>query len=145
MLSKETTEILQELYRTIANGNEDAYRFVVGWQAHSHSVDDIIDGEAKSPEQIIASFFSLTVIHQSNYWIKNREYLYITVALVTSDYADSNIKDMPQADFLRSTGNNLLKAVAFLEGGYSLLRKVSPIINRLSYKEHHDLTTGKGI
>lgn len=131
-------EEVEQLYLTIAHGDEEAYKFILAWQAYCHGIDDIVDGEVKDVEGKVAVFFTAAAIFTSNYWAKNKHALYPLVAIITGDYVDSNTS-IPQADVLRGSGNNMLIAVAFLQGGYSLMRHITPKLRKLSWEYHHTL------
>lgn len=135
--SLEVQTALMELYRTVAANNEEAFRFIIAWQHFCHNIDDDVDGQngMDKVENKIANYFQAAAIYSSNYYTKNAAHLFILIPLISSDYIDSN-GNIPQSTFLKGTGNNMLKAVAFIEGGWDLLRKVSPILNNLSYTEH---------
>lgn len=139
-----TLEEAERLYDEIAMGNKEAYLFIHAWQQYCHSIDDIVDGDVKDSEGIISTFFTAAAIFNSNFWKEYGKELYLVVALITNDYVDSNNTLMPQKDFLRGTGNNMLMAIAFIIGGYSHMRNISPKLRILSFKEHHDPITLQG-
>lgn len=144
-----TQEELERLYQEIANGDEEAFRFVIAWQLYCHGIDDIVDGDEKSSEGIVAVFFTSCELYNSNFWLRHGRELHILVPVITNDYADSNSQNKKitkeQKDFLRSTGNNMLLAVSYITGGYPLMRKLSPKIREMSFREHHDTITLEGI
>lgn len=135
-------EILEKLYKEIANNDEEAYKFIIAWQKYCHQVDDTVDEDLEC-ESIVESHFTAFAIYNSNYWMKYKDLLGILIPLITSDYIDSNISTLPNIELLRGNGNLMLKAIAFIQGGWVLLRSVSPQINNLSYTEHHNLQTGE--
>ena len=134
-------EDVEKLYMEASNGNDEAFKFLIGFNNYCHGIDDIVDGEVKDSEGIVAIFFTAAVIFHNNYWIKNSKHLLPVLILITNDYVDSNNEKEKLRDMLRFCGNNMIKIVAFIEGGYELMRQVSPKLNALSYREHHDEIT----
>lgn len=131
-----TQEELERIYQEAANGNDEAFRFIVAWQTYCHGIDDLVDEDIKEKRQTINLFFQAATLYSSNYWLKYSHALYPLIALITVDFADSNEPEMPNSQFLAASGNNMIKAVAFIQGGYSLLEQVSGKLNKLSARTH---------
>lgn len=131
-------ERLMELYKLISNGDEDAFKFIIAWGHYVHNIDDQVDkdkGNMQSAEDICANYFNAFVLYNSNFWIKNRTMLLPLIPLITNDYLNSSDKALKSSDYLRSSGNNMLKMIAYITGDWPLLRQVSPMIDQLSSEQ----------
>lgn len=133
-----TQEQWERLYEQICNGNKDAYLFLCAWNKFCHGLDDIVDEDIKTPEEVCEVFFQCTAIYSSVFWLNHQVQLYAVVALITSDYVDSNNPLVKEADILRFSGNYMLLAVALICGGYQHMRKFSVLLRDIANKEHHN-------
>lgn len=131
-------EQLEAFYRETCQGREDAYAFICAWQTFCSAVDDLNDGDIKGVDALSRTFFVSIQTLTSNFWQQHGRDLYLLSALITNDYIDSHNCDVKFRDFLRSNGNQMLMAVAFICGGFDHLRKMSLKIREISYREHHD-------
>jgi hypothetical protein len=130
---------LLEVYKTISNGNLEALQFCIAWQHYCHNIDDQVDRDNPgnlmcSAEEVAANYFNAFCLYNSPFWVKNKDLLFILIPVITSDYIDSCSLQNTN-DHLRSCGNTMLKAVAYICGGWVLLRQVSPILNKFSDKQ----------
>jgi len=132
------SEETEKLYMQASNGNAEALQFLCMFNKYCHGIDDIVDGEVKDAEGIISIFLSAGTVFSHSYWQVNGRDLYMTLVLLTNDYADSTKPTEVMKDLLRFSGNNMIKAVAFLCGGYGNLRNISTKLNDLAFKEHHN-------
>src|SRR5260370_42439230 len=142
---------LEQLYAEIANGNEEAYKFIIAWQDQSHKLDDIIDNCESDPEVIIETMLSGQDLVLCPFFLQYKATLYPLHFLALSNYADS-IKwsresvDYKQriADIIRSCGNDMLLTVCAIcsnpeeEVAWRRIRRLSLILRELSYVTHHD-------
>ncbi len=126
-------------------GNENAASFIKAWKGYVHSIDDIIDGETKSAEGIIAVFMQAAFLYSHPFYLENIAALRQLVVNCTNAYADSVAweKDVTPwkrsfSDHYRHFAAEMIIAVAFICGGYEHMREVSRYLRTLCWTEHHD-------
>lgn len=139
--SQESQASLASLYQRIANGDEECLKFIIGYQHYCHNIDDQVDRDKpenmQGIEDICANYFNAYAIYNSNYWKKNHQELGLFIPVITSEYIESgDTSMMEQKAFLAGQGNLMLKAIAYIQGGWPLLREVTPLITRLSLEQH---------
>lgn len=134
-----------QLYDRAANGDRSAREYIELWNRYCHAVDDLVDASDRpGPEELLAVFAQAAVLYSHEFHRRHATTLLPVVLLVTSAYADSvkcEGKDGwagQLADVLRFAGNEMVKTVALLTGGYPLVRDLSPVLWAVSYGEHHD-------
>lgn len=134
-----------QLYDKAANGDRSAREYLELWNRYCHAVDDLVDApERPSPESLLDVFVQAAVLYSHDFHRRHASTLLPVVMLVTSAYADSVKCERKEgwagalADVLRFSGNEMVKAVAMLTGGYPLVRDLSPVLWAVSYGEHHD-------
>lgn len=132
-----TQEELERIYQEAAAGDDSAFKFILAWGNYVHTIDDIVDGDmSPSNRNINRLMFSAAQLYSSDFYRLYSYCLYPLIALITADYSDSNEEGIPNAQFLASTGNNMIKMIAFIKGGYPLLEVISTKLNVLSAKAH---------
>lgn len=129
----------------ICCGNREAMDFLGHWQIYVNQIDDIIDGDAKGPEAILAAFAHAAVLYSHSFYLANMESLRMMVLVTTSTYADSVAwEKSPEAwkrewsDHNRHCGMDLVVGVAMLCGGYNHGRSISQELRNVCYFEHHN-------
>lgn len=135
----DTTQLLD-----VCAGNADAAEFLRLWRAYVHQIDDLCDGHREvltCPEVFAAA----NLLYSSAFYRQHAPALFVTVQLVTCAYEDSLAlahRSEPWADplseVLRHAGSDLVRAVAFICGGYAHLRRLSPALHEACWREHHD-------
>lgn len=135
------TEELHELIIRAANGNQEAFEFIVLWHDVCHGIDDVVDEKTLNSEKKIDSFNSIFRLCEHPFYKKYSQTLYPIIVLTSNAYADSTMTNMPeyQKDTLRFFGNELVFLTAFICGGYKLMRELSSEFRLLSDKEHHNI------
>lgn len=131
---------LQELCIKIANGNQEAFEFIILWNGLCHSIDDVVDCSGKNPEFIIKSFMSVFSLCEHPFYKKYSASLYSVIVLTANAFADSNDERLiilQIKDTLRFYGNEMLMWIAFITGGHQLMREISWKLRAISYNEHH--------
>ena len=128
---------LFELYKEVCKGDTDAFNFLVAWGKCVHGIDDIVDEDIIDTEGKVKVFLETIAMTQNPFFLKYNVSLYPVIILISNDYIDSNNPDMPFNDALRAAGNNMLFLVSFIFGGIEHMRKMTPKIRKISFKEHH--------
>lgn len=144
-MSNQYMEEFEQLQMEVAKGNREALDFINSFNVTCHAVDDIIDEKKSDAIFVLDTFMAFINTMNHSYYLKNKTSLLPILLLCLNDYADSNLPSEKFKDVLRFSGNYMLKVVAFIEGGYNHMRYVSPKLNALAYKTHHDEKTDKPI
>ncbi len=140
------SENFESIYRRAANGNAEAFNWLISWSIYVHGIDDLIDEPNSDYERFLAALALGNCLYSNQFYQRNVVALWSVVRLVTNNYADSLIMvDAAEpwkkqwGDALRFAGNEMAVAVAGLPecGGYSNMRKVSMALREDSWKEHH--------
>jgi hypothetical protein len=115
------------------------------WAPYCHQIDDIIDGERKTPEEIIATFALAALLYNHPFFLRNALALKQVALNVTSTYADTVAWEKSPlswqrewADHHRHCSNEMAQAVAMICGGYAHARAIMPELRTMAYNEHHD-------
>jgi hypothetical protein len=126
-------------------GDSPAGKFVGAFGAWCHAIDDIVDGDTKTPEGIVKAFVSSFALASSTYYQQNVNQLFPIVLLIANAFLDSvaweNDEEewrRKQADVLRNAGNEMMLAVIGIERGFDAMRQVSLLIRECSHYRHHD-------
>lgn len=141
---------LAAFYRECCCGREDAFLFLLAFHRHAHVVDDLID-EGWTAEGMLGAFAMEQEVSAMPFYRRHEAELRMAWALVRNGYADAVAFERrvagPErriADVIRFAGNEMVRAVAFICGGWDHLRVVSPLLWALSWKGHHN-ESGEGV
>lgn len=128
---------LKEFYLLVANGNEDAYNFIALWQTYCHSFDDLVDDKC-TVEDLIENNLGLAKVMKNRFFSQHAELLYPQIYLSAEAYraSEKEEKDTNLGEFLSHEGNNMIRTVALITGGFPHLIEMSKEIRRLTYVEH---------
>ena len=141
---------LEQLYSELCSGNLEAYDFLMQWEGHCHTVDDICDGEITDSLCIVKGFVTAQCLILHPFFVKHQARLWPILLLSANAYSDSLLfqnssEDYKKqiGDYLRSFSNEMLLIVGMLcarddETAWDKVRKISPLIRELSYKKHHN-------
>jgi hypothetical protein len=115
------------------------------WAPYVHGIDDIIDGDRKTPEEVLEIFALAAMLYTHPFFIANREALRQQVIVCTSTYADAVAWEKSHvpwqkdwADHNRHVGMDMVVCVASLCGGYRHARSISQEQRLICWDEHHD-------
>lgn len=144
-MNPEDDKAVESVYLRAANGSLDALNFLRMFHHYCHAIDDLIDDKQPSPEKLLALLAQANLVYSMPFYKGHAGRLHLIVAHLTNAYADSidwgksreNWK-VEWADKLRFAGNDMILAVALIEGGFSLMRELSPLVKELSWWNHHD-------
>lgn len=132
-------------YIMAANGNQEALYFMVAWHEHCHEVDDLIDDHVTDPQKWLRAIANLNALYSTAFYIRYALDLRLTVMTITNAYADSLLWENDTvewkkhwADVIRHTGLEMIYAVAYITGGYDLMRSISLQLKEYAYICHHD-------
>lgn len=140
---------LEDFCAALCLNNVEAMRFSELWFRYCHRIDDIVDNmedgrPTTPPEEIIESYVMAAVLYNLPFYVQNRDMLFPVVLSVTNAYADSVAWEKSPvnrrrviADVLRCCGNEMLFVVAMVVGGWSHVRKMSPMIRDRSWVLQH--------
>lgn len=127
-----TTENDQQRALRICAGNASAAEFLWHWARWCHAIDDVVDGETKTPEGIVSAFALAPLVFGHPFYLENLSALRVVTLLVSNMYADSEeMRATPTewcqkfADVYRHAGNEMVLAVALICGGYEHVRAIS--------------------
>lgn len=134
-----------QLLQRICNGDAEAMDFLARhWAPYVHGIDDIIDGDANGPEEILKVFAAAAMLYSHPFYLRNLNALRAVVLMVTNMYADSVKWEkslLPWrrewADHARHVGMEMVIAVAQIAGGYEHGRRISEEQRAICYVEHH--------
>lgn len=137
----------QDLFKIIANENEDAYKFICLWSSYCHLFDDIIDkdkvGDINSLLELNRILLRFTTC---KFYDDYRQTIMSLQILIGESYQASeslrknkeDIKSFNLGLFLSHSGNDMLRFVALVTGGENHLNYVSKELRALTIKEHPD-------
>lgn len=115
------------------------------WANYCHAIDDLVDGDLKGPEPMLATFALAIGLYSHPFYLRNLPALRAVAYNVTGVYADtvawenSAVEWQRQwADMHRHCSNDMALAVATICGGYAHGRMVLPELRVMAYGEHHD-------
>lgn len=120
------------------------------YHRYVHGLDDILDTRidgrpTMSADQILQVFLHAALLYNCDYFVKNRHLLFPTILLVTNQYADSvEWEKSPYShkrimgDCLRTCGDEFYFMMALIQGGWSHVRKIGPVIRENDYVRQHD-------
>jgi hypothetical protein len=149
---KESSQVQQAdklaLLKQVCNGDEDAVRFLSAWQIYVNAIDDIVDGDVPR-RAACRSHGMANELYSCPFYRKHEARLQLLVQLITCAYQDSEeliekTVNLPReyalqlSDVLRHAGAEMVRAVAYLTGGWNNLRKWSMKTHEVCYHEHHD-------
>lgn len=125
-------------------GNGEAMEWLLLWRDYVHNIDDLVDGDLRGPEGLLATFAMAPVLYSHPFYIKNLAALRQVVLNCTNAYADSVMWEKSQvawqrdfADHYRHYGAEMVLAVAQICGGYAHMRSISPELRVICWHEHH--------
>jgi len=131
-------------------GNREAMEFLLHWRAYVHAIDDIIDGDADSQEDILAAFAQAPMLFSHPFYVKNMAALRQLVLNCTNAYADSVVWEKSAvkwqrefSDHYRHFGAEMVLAVASIcagltgKSGYDHMRSISRELRTICWHEHH--------
>ena len=131
--------------RWLTCGNESAASFLRLWRAYVHGIDDIIDGEIKDNEGIIAVFMQAAFVYSHPFYLENLPALRQIVINCTNAYADSVMWERSDvewkrnfADHYRHFAAEMVLAIANICGGYKHMREASRHLREICWREHHN-------
>ena len=126
-------------------GDREAMDFLLLWNRYVHEIDDILDGDADSAEDILRTFARAAMLYSHPFYLKNIAALRQVVLIVTNAYADSVAWEKSGvewkrnwADHNRHAGLEMVLAVAMILGGYDHARAISPEQREICQHDHHD-------
>jgi hypothetical protein len=138
-------EAALQLLDRITLGNELAKNFLREWMQYTHEIDDIIDGDRTSKEQILATFARALILYSHPFYLANIQALRQIALNVTNAYADSVAWEKSEVDWQRNWSDHyshvaqeMMLSIAMICGGYEHARTVSLEMRYLCYVEHHN-------
>ena len=127
-------------------GNPGATDFLAHhWSPYVHEIDDIVDGERTSAEDVLATFARAICVFSHPFYLQHLNTLKPVAFVVHHLYADSvAFERAPEAwkqqwaDHARHCGMEMALAVAQICGGYDHARALSLEQRTICYLDHHD-------
>lgn len=128
---------IEELYEFIAKGDLEALKFIKLWSTYAHRFDDLIDEEFNVAE-LIKTNNELTGLLTCKFFQTYTPTLLPQLYLAAEAYQASETveKDTMTGICLSHEGNNMLRTVALICGGFDHLLSVSIKIRELTLLEH---------
>lgn len=128
----------------LCKGDAEAKAFIAGWARWCHGIDDVVDGDRDSAEDIIRAFAGSILLFSSPFYQRHTVHLAAIALNVAHKYADaarwehSGVEwERRWADYLRHAGRDMMMAVAFIIGGYDHAREMSVLQWDLCRKQQH--------
>jgi hypothetical protein len=125
-------------------GNREAMQWLLLWRDYVHAIDDLVDGDARGPEALLATFAMAPTLYSHPFYLNNMAALRQVVLNCTNAYADSVMWERSPvpwqrdfADHYRHYGAEMVLAVAQICGGYQHMRSISPELRVICWHEHH--------
>jgi hypothetical protein len=113
------------------------------WAAYCHAIDDLID-EGRGPEAFLEILANAVELYTHPFFLGHGGHLRPLVITITNAYADSvawekseHGPERAMADVLRFAGVEMYCMVAAICGGYSHMRRLSPLLRRKTWEENH--------
>lgn len=132
---------LAQLYVEACGGRQDALAFLMAFHCYAHMLDDLVD-EGCDAERLMAAAVMANDMYSTPFWICNSANLSGVIRVIANSYADSVAMAQRAepwkravADVIRSSGNDMVVAVAQLVGGWQHGRRVSERIRELSNED----------
>jgi hypothetical protein len=131
------SEAFKSLLVKTAAGNEEALKFLTLWYRYAHKFDDLID-EDFSVKELIEAQLEHAALLTCEFFGSHKFLLLPQMYLAAEAYeaSETSEKDSFLGTYLSHEGNNMLRTVALITGGYKLLSEVSEEIRRLTYLDH---------
>jgi hypothetical protein len=121
---------------------KEALAFLKNYVDYIHAVDDLVD-EPKDTNAIRHCSTLAAVVFSSDYWVRNKNYLYIVDRLTHNTYFDAVIWEHSPEEWkrrdaraLNHCGYNMLFAVVLIEFGEVVLQKFSIKFREYSHLKH---------
>lgn len=134
----------QAALQRCCKGNQEAMHWLLLWRRYVHEIDDLVDGDRRGPECLLATFALAIELYSHPFYLKNISGLRQMALNVTNCYADSVAWEHSPtgyqrdwADHARHAGAEMVLAVAAICGGYDHMRAISPELRAICYWEHH--------
>jgi hypothetical protein len=130
-------------YREVANGDENAFAWLIAWHCYCHRIDDYIDEHKQDPEELLTILSNANTLFSMPFYQLHCQRISGVVQHVTNAYADSLHWEKSEGwkgqwgNVLRLCGIDMLMAVATICGGYEHCRKVSLQLREFSYKDQN--------
>lgn len=125
-------------------GDPAAVDWLVRYNAYAHLLDDLVDGDRPARDSLELARQALE-LYSHPFWVKHSTRLYSVARLCHSNYEDSvHWEKSPvawqrtEADTVRHSGSDMVRAVADLCAGYAAMREISPVLRIIGYVAHHD-------
>lgn len=136
---------VESIVETASGNNLEAKAFLYAWHRYCHLIDDVVDGD-EPPARAAQIGRWANDSYSSPFYQRYALVLGPQVQLITCHYEDSvemeNSKEKWKrevADVIRSNGADMVRMVAFLVGGYSLMRHISIPLREMCWREHHTI------
>lgn len=134
---------IEEVVKTAANGNAEAQAFLVAWLRWIHLIDDITDGDLPPQHTVRVARWSCDLFC-CPFFQRYSQCLMPSIQLMACAFEDSlDLASSPYphertiADVIRHTGGDMIRLVAFITGGYELMRTISVPLRKICYADHH--------
>lgn len=136
---------VQAIYKEAAGDDPQALDFLTAFHGYSHEIDDLIDDHVGDGEKFVEILIFGNIMYTMPFYRRHAAVLGPFILLITSTYCDSVIMENSDlawenamADTLRFVGNDMVRMVAQLTGGWARMRTVSGKLHDLAYHCHHD-------
>lgn len=136
---KQFDEQWKQLLLQASCGNQDAYKFLYVFLQVCHGVDDIIDGDIKSSEEVMEVFHIHHCIFSNPFYQQYQRELWPVICIIRNAYTDSvawekstKLVEKEVSNVIRSQGNDIIIAVALICGDWKLVRNISLKIRTLA-------------
>lgn len=130
---------LLKVYALAAGRDPEALAWLLAFHGWAHRIDDFVDGGSAFASDVVDLCAAGVVLTSSRFYQRHAEALGPIIAIVAEQYHASLTLTGSMEDALRIAGNQVVLAVAYLQGGAELLRTVSnllwPIVQKTQLEE----------
>jgi hypothetical protein len=139
---------LFDLYAEACQGQIDPMVFLAAFHDFCHDIDDVIDGDKPlDAESLIRILMKANALYSTPFFVMNSVVLSTIISQIANTYLDSVhwerdkiIWKRQVADVLRLCGNDMIRAVANIVGGFTLVRSLSLRLREFNWRDQHEET-----
>lgn len=137
MKTRNCSEQMAEFYQRVARGNGEAIVFLLAWHEYCHEWDDLVDSFWPESDRLMAVAAHAVDLYSIPYYVRHMASLKPIAKHVTCVYGlSARWERDPEkwirqcSDVLRHCGNDMVYAVAEIEGGWDHRVQVTEVLAR---------------
>jgi len=149
-MTEEQREIFNRSCDQAANGNPLAAEFIGRWLCYFRSIEKLAQMEQCEPEKFLNVLAETNLVYSCPYYTQNAAFLTTSVAQMLNDFGDclawraaGEDWQKRMAETFYHAGETMVLQVAVLEGGFSLMRAISPRLREAVQQCHVDISASQ--